>query len=105
MSQYLDREATHREHAGEIQLRHDYRDFTSQPEHFRLIRWIYTRAWLSAERPTVVFDLITARLIERKILLPGVTVLTRLVARVRERATIRLWQRLRRSQTRSRRRG
>ena len=94
IGQYLDRPATHREHAGEIQVRLGYRDFTAQPEHFRLVRWMYARAWLSAERPTVLFDLVTARLIERKILLPGVTVLTRLVARIRERATLRLWQRL-----------
>jgi uncharacterized protein DUF4158 len=69
-----------------------YRDFNDQLERFQLLRWLYTRAWLSAERPTVLFDLTTARLIERKILLPGVTVLTRLIARVRDRTASRLWR-------------
>jgi hypothetical protein len=92
LKRYLDRPASHREHAGEIQRRLGYRDFNEPSERFRLLRWLYSRAWLSAERPTVLFDLTTTRLIERKILLPGVTVLTRLIARVRDRASSRLWR-------------
>ncbi len=31
-----------KEHATEIQRRHGYRGFRRQPEHFRLVRWLYT---------------------------------------------------------------
>jgi len=94
LPRYLDRPVTHYEHAQEIQRRYGYQDFHAYPEYFRFVRWLYTRAWLSAERPSVLFDFATARLVERKVLLPGVTVLARLVARIRDRAAIQLWRRL-----------
>jgi TnpA family transposase len=89
---YLDRAPTHRDHAREIQRRYGYQDFHAAPAYGRLVRWLYLRAWVSDERPSLLFDLATARLVERKILLPGVTVLARLVARVRERVAQRLWR-------------
>jgi TnpA family transposase len=94
LDQYRERLPTHRVHAQEIRRRHGYRDFEDQPEHWRLLRWLYTRAWLSGERSIVLFDLATARMIERRILLPGVTVLSRLIAQVNELASARFWSRL-----------
>jgi len=89
---YGRRPTTWREHAGEIQRAYGYRDFSDPAEHVRLVRWLYARAWLSAEAPSLLFDLATARLVERKVLLPGVTVLARLVASVRDRVQARLWR-------------
>ena len=51
LGQYRERLTTHHTHAREIRERHGYRDFAEEPEHWRLVRWLYTRAWLSAERP------------------------------------------------------
>lgn len=82
------------DHMNEIRFIYGYSNFTDQPGHWRLVRWLYTRAWLYSERPSVLFDLATARCIEQKILFPGVSVLTKLVAKVRERALENLWRKL-----------
>jgi len=69
MAQYRSQD-TQWDHVAKIQRAYEYRDFYHPQEVFRLVRWLYTRAWLSAERPSVLFDLATARLVERKVLLP-----------------------------------
>jgi hypothetical protein len=56
------------------------------------MRWLYGRAWMAFEQPSTLFDLSTVWPVERKILLPGVTTLTRLIARIHDRVASRLWQ-------------
>ena len=82
---------THWDHAAEIKRHLGLSDFSDPTEYFSLVRWLYTRAWLSNERPSVLLDLTTARLVERKVLLPGITVLVRLISRVRNRVATRLY--------------
>lgn len=88
------KERTIREHINDICKYYGYQDFNSQPYNWRLIRWIYRRVWLLSERPIILFDLVTNKCVEQKILLPGVTTLTRLIAKVYERASKRLWKKL-----------
>lgn len=78
-------------HTALIKQSYGYQDFHAQPSHWQLVRWLYQRSIISTESQSLLFDLTTARLVERKILLPGVSVLARLVASVRERAANRLF--------------
>ena len=78
-------------HRQQINSLYGYQSFHDREPSFRFLRWLYTRTWFGSERPSVLFDLSTAWLIEQKILLPGVTTLERLVAQVRERAEQRSW--------------
>ena len=94
LAEYGARSNTAWDHAGEIRRIYGYRDVSDPTASFPLVRWLYTRAWLSAEQPSVLFDLATAWLVERQVLLPGVSVLARLITRIRERANTRLYRRL-----------
>ena len=91
LANYLSRPTTHWVHAQAIKNHYGYRDFSEQPGHWRLVRWLYQRAWIGGESPSLMFDLTTARLVEQKILLPGVTVLSRLISGVRERVALRTY--------------
>jgi hypothetical protein len=78
------------DHQEQIRAAYGYTPFGFE-QWFALACWLYRRAWIASERPTLLFDLATARLVNKKVLLPGVTTLERLVAGVRERAEQRLW--------------
>lgn len=94
LPEYIEREATKLEHTAEIRSIYTYKDFNDPPWRFRLSRWLYTRIWLSNERPSHLFDLATHWLIQRKVLLPGISTLTRMIAQFRDRAILKAWQRL-----------
>jgi hypothetical protein len=94
LKQYAARDGTNRLHAGQIQQAYGYRDFTDPQVQHDLVHWVQARSRLATERPGVLFDLATGRLLEAKVLLPGPPVLARLVASVRDQAATRLWQTL-----------
>lgn len=45
------------DHAAEIRRTYGYREFHRGSEAVALSRWLSNRAWISAERPSVLFDL------------------------------------------------
>jgi TnpA family transposase len=94
LENYLNRKTTRYTHSAEIQQCYGYHDFNSPPWKFRLSRLLYSRAWISNESPSLMFDFATSWLIQHKVLLPGATTLSRLISEIRERAANLLWQRL-----------
>jgi len=87
---YARRQSTQWEHAEQIRRAYGYRDFSDPAVQADLTGWLATRARTSADRASVLFDLATARLIEAKVLLPGSSLLERLVATAREQAAQQL---------------
>src|SRR5664279_2770226 len=67
-------------HTAEIRDRHGYRDFTAQPGHFLFTAWLYRQAWADDVSPSVLFRTAHRHLLAEQILLPGHSVLARLVA-------------------------
>ena len=84
-------------HTAEIRDRYGYRDFSAQPDRFAFTVWLYRQAWAGEVASSVLFRAAHRQLLTRRILLPGQSVLVRLVATVRERATRRVHSRLARA--------
>ena len=89
---YAGRAKTRLEHQWEIARAHRYREFASAEA--ELSGRIGDRAWTTGEGTRLLFGGAVAWLRERRVLLPGVSMLTRLVATVREATTQRLWDTL-----------
>ncbi|MGH9008736.1 MAG: Tn3 family transposase [Acidimicrobiia bacterium] len=89
---YTRRRATRFEHAEEIKAAFGLRDFAEAE--VGLEGWVDARAWTTGDGPKAIFNDAVGWLSERGVLLPGVTTLARLVARVRDEATQRLWDTL-----------
>lgn len=79
-------------HLPRIRQHYGYRTYTDDGVAFRLNRFLYALCWTGSDRPSVLFDRAVAWLLEAKVLLPGRSVLERAVARVRVRATDRLYK-------------
>ncbi|MFF5211064.1 DUF4158 domain-containing protein [Streptosporangium sp. NPDC000396] len=92
LKKYAQREGTHREHAGQIQKIFGLKDFADCEGEF--VASLAAHAWNSGDGPTALFQWSVHWLRENDALLPGVTTLTRLVARERDAATQRLYDTL-----------
>ena len=88
---YAQRGQTGYEHAAEISAVYGYVDFADPARHEELKLFLSARAWTSAEGPVRLFERAAVWLRERKVLLPGVSTLTRLVSEVRAGANDRLY--------------
>ncbi|MXV21248.1 DUF4158 domain-containing protein, partial [Deinococcus xianganensis] len=82
------------DHQRDIGQTYGYRVFSEPAVWIGLIRFLMARTHLQAESPSLLLDRATARLYEHNIILPGVTTLSRLIARVQERSETQLCDRL-----------
>ena len=90
VKRYTERVKTKSDHQQEIRRKCGLRDFADAEA--ELAEWVAARAWTSGDGPKAIFLDAMTWLRERKVLLPGVTTLARLVARVRDETTHRLWR-------------
>lgn len=88
---YAQRTQTGYEHAAEISAVYGYVEFADPASYQDLKLFLSARAWTSSEGPVRLFERAAVWLRERKVLLPGVSTLTRLVSEVRAGANERLY--------------
>ncbi len=89
VKRYTERRTTPFEHREEIKAAYGLREFSQAGDEFA--RWARSRAWNTGQGPKIIFADGVQWLRSNAVLLPGVTTLARLVARVREEATGELY--------------
>ncbi|WP_416978909.1 DUF4158 domain-containing protein [Streptomyces sp. T028] len=86
-------ERTRWDHQNAIKDAYGYSDLKSDAW-WKLARWLWDRCWSGNERPIALFDLATLHMVENKVLLPGATVLERMVTSIREHTNRKTWRTL-----------
>ncbi|MGC4857275.1 DUF4158 domain-containing protein [Micromonospora sp. DT4] len=94
IKRYTERQPTAYEHSWEIRAAYGYRDFADPGVHDPLVEFMSARAWIHAEGAVALFEQAKAWLRRERVLLPGVSVLARLVAAVREETDQRMYRTL-----------
>ena len=92
LKRYGERSKTRLEHVWEIRRVLGLVEFGEARD--ELETWVRAAAWTTGDGPTALFVDAVAWLRTRNVVLPGVSVLARLVARVRDETTARLWDTL-----------
>ena len=92
VKRYTEREKTRFDHQWEIRRACGYREFADAEAEF--FGWVAARSRATGDGPKAIFTDGVAWLRERKVLLPGVTTLARLVASVRDETTRQMWEEL-----------
>lgn len=88
LPEYRAREKTAYEHAWQIRDTFGYREFAAGEGDLR--SYLAARVWASEEGPRALFDRAVLYLLEHQILLPGLSVLSRLVRQARREENARL---------------
>ncbi|MEY9211531.1 DUF4158 domain-containing protein [Thermobifida halotolerans] len=88
LPEYRARAQTAYEHAWQIRDTFGYREFAAGEEDLRA--YLAARVWASEEGPRALFDRALLHLLEHQILLPDLSVLSRLVRQVRREENARL---------------
>jgi TnpA family transposase len=101
IKRYAERAKTRFDHQWEIRRALGMKEFAGVEAQF--VEWGTARSWMSGDGPKAIFHDGVSWLRERKVLLPGVTTLARLVAKVRDDTNQRLWSELEGLLTRSQR--
>jgi hypothetical protein len=89
VKRYTEREKTRFDHQWEIRRARGYREFAAAEAEFS--GWVAARSRATGDGPKAIFADGLAWLRERKVVLPGVTTLARLVASVRDESTRQMW--------------
>ncbi|NQU36573.1 MAG: Tn3 family transposase, partial [Actinobacteria bacterium] len=91
---YTDRGMTAHEHKWQIRDAYDFRDLGDEAVAVEFRSFLDGRAWTHAEGPAALFDKAVGWLRRSRVLLPGLTVLVRMVGTVREAAAERTYTEL-----------